>query len=228
MQENKTQALGPGEKLKNFWYYYKGHLLVGGVILFILLFALVSGLSRHDPDANLLYLGTKTLSDTQRQEIHQALQQVIGKDLNQDQSIHTDLVSLSLRIAGKNEWGEIVYDSSFYEAYQQELYGGDTVIFLVESEDLYEQMLVDGLLVPLANIFGETPEQAHDAFSFRLGDLPLGKQKAFQVFSPDAYLCVRHVRVVNGQSTQGDQKKQQTNQEAFRAMAEYRADSPEE
>lgn len=211
-----------GEKLQNFWYYYKLYVIVAAVLVFILLFTLITGLQRREPDANLLYVGGKTLTDSQVQHIYDTLKQnVIKEDLNGNGEVEPDLLSLRPKVAGKDEYGEIVYDASFYQDYEHELYSGDTVIFLVESKDLYERMLMDDLLVPLEDIFGKKPDNAFDAFSFRLGDLDLRKLDAFKVFSENAYLCVRHVRVVNGQVTEGSQKQQEYNLEAFRAMAEY-------
>ena len=222
MEQNQTSPAGFREKIAHLWYYYKWVILVVALAAAFLLFTLINGLQYRAPDANLLYLGGKTLNTSQIDHIYSVMKKnILKEDYNQNGSVDADLISLRPRAAGKDEYGDVVYDPDFFSEYEHELYSGDTVIFIVESKDLYERMLIDDLLVPLEDILGERPDNAHDAFSFRMGDLDLSKLDAFKVFSKDAYLCVRQARVVNGKVTQGALKAQEYNRKVFAEMVNY-------
>ncbi len=222
MDQNEKRTESFVSKLANFWEYNKWIVLVVALVIGFLLYTLIQGLQYRAPDANLLYLGGKSLTQSQTDHLYQTMRErILKEDYNQNGSIDVDLISLRPKAAGKDEWGDVVYDSDFFLEYEHELYSGDTVIFLVESKDLYERMLIDDLLVPLEDILGSCPENAHDAFSFRLGDLDLSKLDAFKVFSKEAYLCVRRPRVVNGTTTQGALKVQEHNQKVFAQMVGY-------
>lgn len=220
--ENQKNGAVWKSRLENLWYHSKWAILIGGFLAAFLLYTFFTGLGQARPDANLLYVGKTVLGVTQRQELTDLLcQQVIRLDANGNGAVEVDLIHLQPRLQGENELGEPVYQSQFYTDFQHELHTGDTSIFLIENLDIYEELLVDDLLVPLNQLFDQLPDAAADAFSLRLGDTSLYQLKAFRVLDPDTRLCLRQPRVVEGKTTQADREKHQSNRQVFCDMVAF-------
>lgn len=218
MNENRKPSGG----FANFWEYHKIPIIVAVIAAALLIFFLVRGSSNPAPDADLLYIGPKSFTVAQIDSVNAAMtEKIITADHNSDGKIVSDLMSLVTKIKGVDEDGETVFDPAFMEEFRLEMQSGDTVIFIVENEALYDSLMIDDLLMPLEEIFGETPENAADPFSFRFGDLDLCKLDALDCFSKNARLCVRYPRVVNGVASDQAKKLTEYNLKVFRDMIAY-------
>ncbi|MBQ9544916.1 MAG: hypothetical protein IJV00_07310, partial [Clostridia bacterium] len=187
------------------------------------LFLVLNTASRVEPDANILYLGPKTFNLTQIDEITSTLNsKILTSDHNGDGKIVSDIISLRPVVTGTDENGETVYETAFAEQFRLEINSGDTVIFIIESESIYDKLVEDDLLMPLVEIFGEVPANADDAYSFKFGDTDMSKLDYFDVFTKNARLCFRYPRVVNGVASEQAKELSELNKKAFKDMISYR------
>lgn len=83
------RELTPAEKRKNWWYYYKYHVLIGLVLTAIGINLICSyfGIGQTKPDYALAYVGDVSLSD-QAVEALQAAFAELGRDENGDGEIY--------------------------------------------------------------------------------------------------------------------------------------------
>lgn len=218
MEENKTFA----SKIKNFWDYHKLVVIVSAIIAVFAVFLILNSASRVEPDANILYVGQKNFNLTQLDEITSTFEKLIIKsDHNGDGKIASDVISLRPVVNGRDGEGQTVYDPSFMESFQLEITSGDTMIFIIESEDIYDLLVEDDVLMPLAEIFGEVPENADDAYSFRFGATDMSKLDYLDVFSNNARLCFRYPRVINGVTSEQSKELCDLNLKSFKDMIAY-------
>ena len=216
------EKTGFASKLKNFWDYHKILVIAVAVIAVFALFLILNTASRVDPDANILYIGPKNFNLTQLDEITSTFNtKIIKEDHNGDGKIVSDVVSLRPVVTGRDEEDQLVYEPSFMEQFQLEINSGDTVIFIIESDDLYDLLVGDDILMPLAEIFGEVPVNADDAYSFRFGDTDMSKLDYLDAFSKNAHLCFRYPRVVNGVTSEQAKAVTALNLDSFKDMIAY-------
>ena len=212
------------DTIAHIWYYYKIHIIVGIFIVAVLGFVIGSSLNFINPDANILYIGGKNFNVEDSEYILDTFEKrIIASDYNNNGKIEADMLLLHPLANGKDEYGDPNWDPDFYSKYEQEINTGDTVILIIENKAIYEKLMLEDLLVPLADILGETPQNANDPFSMRLGDLDMSKLDAFKLlFSKDALICVRQPRVVNGIVDDRAKKLQEINENIFKDMLGYK------
>lgn len=212
------------DKVVNIWYYYKIHLIVGLFIVVVLGFVIGTSINTYNPDANILYIGGKSFNVEDSEYIIDTIEQrLIGADYNKNGKIEADMLILNPIANGKDEYGDPNWDPDFYSKFEQEINTGDTVILIIENKAIYEMLMLEDLLVPLADILGETPANANDPFSMKLGDLDMSKLDGIKLFfSKEALVCVRQPRVVNGITDDRAKKLQEYNESIFKDMLGYR------
>ena len=72
------------KKIENFWYYYKGIIIVGGIFLAFFVISAVQFSSKLDSDATILYVGKNALSRAEFDSFSASASQLMKEDYNGD------------------------------------------------------------------------------------------------------------------------------------------------
>ena len=85
------RELTPAEKRKNWWYYYKWHVVIGAGLLAIFGSIVWNALHQIKPDYQIAYVGTNVLPDDTAAAV-EACFAALGEDLNGDGKVVIRLV----------------------------------------------------------------------------------------------------------------------------------------
>ncbi len=212
--EKITPAHEAGEgffkKLDNFWYHNKWKVIIIGFFTAVFLICTMQMCAREEQDIHIMYAGPRTLGQTYTRNVKDAFTEVVP-DRNGDGRSGVEIVELWVasdeQIAkGKAEVGAnavVNYEalSTNYEAFEQHMWTGDTVICLLDPA-LYSTVYVEGDngeiqsgFMKLSDVLGYTPENAYDDYSIRISDTPLGQYfSVLQDIDADdekVLLCIR-------------------------------------
>ena len=248
--EKITPKYEPGnnffKKLDNFWYHNKWTVIIVGffaVVLFICTFQMCS---REEQDIYIMYAGPQTLGQSYTRSVKDAFAEVVT-DRNGDGRRGVEIVELWVPsdeqiAAGKAEieagGGPAIVNyeayASNYEAFEQHMWTGDTVICLLDPV-LYSTVYVeddDGTaqsgFMKLEDVLGYTPANAYDEYSIRISDTPLGEYfTILQDIDTDDEKALLCIRKKSSLASIWNQKK--TNEyheyctEVFKAIFEFEA-----
>ncbi|MBQ8837275.1 MAG: hypothetical protein IJ002_07205 [Clostridia bacterium] len=216
-EEKITPKYEPGDnffkKFDNFWYHNKWKVIIIGFFVIVFIICAFQYCSREEQDIYIMYAGPKSLGQSYARSVKSALSEVVP-DRNGDGRGSAEIVELWVAsdeqiAAGKAELeedGEVAvvnYDalSSNYEAFEQHMWAGDTIICLLDPT-LYSTVYVEGDdgqmesgFMKLADVLGYTPEGAYDEYSIRIKDTPLGQYftilQDIDTDSEPVLLCIR-------------------------------------
>ena len=219
MQEEKlTPKYEPGDnffkKFDNFWYHNKWKVIIIGFFAAVFIICTFQMCSRQEQDMYVMYAGPRTLGRAYTSALKDAINEVVP-DRSGDGYGSAEIVELWVPsdeqiISGKAEIEEdggvavVNYEAlkSNYEAFEQHMWAGDTVICLLDPA-LYSTVYVEGDngemrsgFMKLSDVLGYTPDYAYDEYSVRLKDTPLAKEfKVLADIDTDdekVLLCIRH------------------------------------
>ncbi len=201
-----------GQWIANVWYYYKWFILLGVVVLTGVVVASVQFFSRVEPDASILYVGPRVVSERRCEEIAASAEALMKTDPNGDGKKKVDIstVALSTQYAsliGNELPGQTEYDA--YMDYRNEILAGDACVLLLDPL-FYGQLEKDGVLLPLSEALGEIPDGAQKC-GIALEDLALYRRDGFSALAPETILCFRYpsaYSVPDGEERAAIQKRQ--------------------
>ncbi len=221
------------QKFENFWYHNKFAVIVAGVFIVFLLVSLTQMIFKKSPDANLLYIGTASISFTSQDKLQESIATVMKEDYNEDGRRYVDYIELTVLDPEKaQDFENTSYtsheiDSVATERFVAELIAGDSMIYLAD-EKYYKTALEQDVLMPLREIVGTLPEKAHDEYSVYLRDLDIFYLPGFNKLPGDTLLFVRYP-VSLAESREHLEKREQCNLSVFRDMLDYvYPDKPED
>ena len=182
-----------GQWVANVWYYHKWMILFGAVVVFGIVIASAQFFSRVEPDASILYVGPRVISEQRCEEITGTTEALMQTDPNGDgkKKIEIRTVTLSTQYAsliGNERPGQTEYDA--YMDYQNEVLAGDACLLLLDPL-FYGQLEEDGALMPLSDAIGSVPEGAKKC-GIALEDLLLYRRDGFSALAPETLLCFRY------------------------------------
>ena len=231
LQEQQI-AVEKGKFLKwldNYWYHYKWPTIA--VAFFVVVFAVcfIQSVTNEKKDILITYAGSATLAGDDKLAVETVLTDALpegfgnnGKDGKAGFIPYLIYSKEQIKeIEERNSESEdpIYIDTVFianeYSALNSQYKTGNGSIYLLE-EWLYRELLKeDGTterLKPLAEVFGETPEGAIDAYAIRLGDTELYKNSpALHILPADTVVCL-HEKIFG-------QKNYEKEVDAFKLIA---------
>lgn len=216
--EKITPAYEPGtnffKKFDNFWYHNKWKVIIIGFFVIVFTVCTLQFCQKQEQDLYIMYAGPKTLGRAYTSALKTAINEVIpdrsGDGEGSFEIVELWVVSDEQIVSGKAEieadggLAVVNYEAlkTNYEAFEQHMWAGDTVICLLDPA-LYSTVYVEGDngemmsgFMKLEDVLGYTPEYAYDEYSVRLKDTPLAKD--FKVLcdidtdDEKVLLCIRH------------------------------------
>lgn len=219
--------------LDNYWYHYKWHTIIVGVVLIILVVCLWQTGSTKKHDTVIVYAGPMSLTTNETIQLQEALSGILlsDRDENGEKSAAMSMYHIysedQIRAveAQTDSTGKMLNpvnrtrNASQFEAYNTYCQTGQSPVCLIDPY-LYEQ-IPDEYVYPLSKIFGDDiPKGAIDGYGIRLGDTDLYRDFSIVRRLPaDTVICLRSP--LGGLGQKIDDEKYQYEMEVFKALVCY-------
>ncbi len=204
------------KKIENFWYYYKGIIIVGGIFLAFFVISAVQFSSKVDSDATFLYVGKNALSRSELDSFSASVSQLMKDDYNGDGEKKISYVEITVV---PDETNKTLHLESL-ERYRNEVFGGDGLIYLLDH-DYYYELLDQNLIVPLSEIFDTAHENAYDESAFLLSSLDAYNLPGFSSLPSDTFVCLRYPLTI-GIGAEESQDRFEIAKEIFKDIVLYK------
>ncbi len=221
------------QKLDNFWYHNKFAVIVVSVFAVFIIVSTTQMLFKKSPDANLLYIGTASISFTSQDKLQESIATVMKEDYNDDGRRYVDYIELTVLDPEKTQNFDSAnvtdrqIDSVAGERFTAELVAGDSMIYLA-NENYYSMALAQNVLMPLSEIVDTVPEKARDEYSIYLRDLDIFYLPGFNKLPGDTIVFMRYP-VSLADTKKELELRERCNLSVFRDMLEYtHPDKPED
>jgi len=222
--ENETPKAG--QKLANFWYYHKWHLLIALFVVAVIVVCSVQTCRHTGRDYILMYAGPKTLGTKTAGAISDKVAEIAASTEGESKTaeLHHYFISLGTSSGAGGVSGQNL------ENFDNEILTGQSVILLI-SPDLYRRVTEsNGGLLPLDEYVADNTDPAvwydDSHCAVKLSAIGLASVPGFSELPEDTLLCLRSAVSVTGLFRQDKaQKAHLAYERLFRAMVAYR---PEE
>ena len=210
-----------GNWFKNYWYYYKWPVIIGGAFLLIITICLVQCSSKEDYDVSIVYTGPHIFEVGEKTALSLAFAQLMDGDTNGDGKKVVDIIDLTAFTdeqineaigTDANEATLIKYASYTIDnvkgSFAQVASKGDVSVCLVD-EYWYNILYEAGHLVPLEEILGSRPDYLRDDHSVYLSELKIYSSfgDSFGKLPCDTILCFRKMSVTSAITGRGQAEK---------------------
>lgn len=153
------------DKLRNFWYYHKIHLLIALAVLLVAGYLSAQRLSAPDPDYHIGLVRTMPLPEEELEALNASFA-AAGEDLNGDGEVLVQIHTFYVDLADSSE-NAGVNNAQTVSALDADLIGGVSGIFLLENVDTF-RAITDDLLadteIPCADLTLTLRRDANDAY----------------------------------------------------------------
>lgn len=194
------------ERLDNFWYYHKWHVIAIAFIAFVLSVCIVQSCTREVHDVDVLYAGPYTYTASGREAATTELSRLASNGEGADKLVglitynvmsKEQIAELKARLeADKSAEKEgLILDTSYYtaehEQYSAAIMTGHYAVLLID-EWLYEKLAEDeGRLRRLSDVFVTVPDSAFSEYGIRFSETSLYKtSEHFGTLPETTVLCL--------------------------------------
>lgn len=216
------------EKLDNFWFYYKAHVLIIAFVTLVLSVCIVQSCSRESEDISVLYSGQAYFAPSAFELVKDELSAVVPADYDGDGVKRAGLVAYNVMseaqiLERESELGTTLnrsYYSEQYQIYSKYVTSGECAVFLLDAW-LYEALVAQevNILRPLSEVMASVPESAVGEYGIRFSETALYKNsECLSQLPEDTVLCLSRPMVMSNGS--GNAKKYSQMTAMFVAMAQ--------
>lgn len=238
--------------LEHTWWSHKWMIICIALVIFLVIFAVVSCSRQDEPDVNVLYVGPLKMSISVQDLLQDSLQDMFsdtngdGKKVLAVCSIAAEARYADYPILEEGDYvsdGEIItadpsrdveyskvlinadLDADTREQFNMEVTIGSSVIYLME-EYYYDLALAMNVIAPLDTVLDEEnmPENTRDEYSVYLKDLDISSLPGFDTMPDDIIVCMR--RFPNSEAGEllygRTEAEYQANVELFNEMFAYK------
>ena len=127
---------------KNFWFYYKWHLLIGAIVIVAITATAVDMANRVHPDIYILFSGDYTLTEEDTAILKERVEETIT-DVNGDGEIIANFIQIPLKLNSENVDETTAASTA---QMQHQFVTGDQHIYVLDRELFnlyYSQYLLD-------------------------------------------------------------------------------------
>ena len=226
------------ERMGDFWFYHKGKVIVGVILLLLLILTVTQIVGKRNNDVMIAYSGPAYLSGAEQEALQDLLSTVVGS-ATEDRSFLIGVTQYqvyskeqieSLRAEthedGEQNFINSEFNSENYENFYSYVMTGDTAILFLDPW-LYTELRKNDRLLSMTELFGSVPLYMEgEGFGIVLGDIPLYQESAaMQKLPANTVMCFLKPYVFGNTSKNA---KYETMKEVFRAIVtcEPEADLP--
>ncbi len=190
------------QKIDNFFYHYKWHVIAAAFILFVILWVSISMIGQQGEEAYIGYIGEYAYSHSEKEEISKKMSAALDVDFDGDgkctlefQTFHfysdTQLADLATKEYDPDEDMQFhpELNAKNYEHFITELESGNIAVWFV-SKEVYD-MMDKSVLMPIEDILGYVPERgAVDEYAYDCAYLPFSSSMTREL-TYSTYLVMR-------------------------------------
>lgn len=184
------------ENLEHFWDYHKWKVIIGAFLVVMLGIAFFQSATNAEPDANVMYIGTKMVTAVERDELDASARSFIT-DLDGDgkKTLRMKELVISAPELSVNDKQAVSYQYNYdvLQSFQAEITAGESVVYIVD-ESYYSKLkeLENDILAPLENVFGKPLENAfEDGYGIYIKYLDFAYLPGFDSLPRESILCIR-------------------------------------
>lgn len=217
------------QKLENFWYHNKIAVIVIGAFSIFIIIALVQLLTKKEPDANFLYMGPASVAFAGENHIQESISIVMKEDYNKDGQKYIDYIELTALDANESfddtdgdfstGYTSMQVNKTVGETFAAQMIAGDSMIYLLD-ERYFGIASETGVLMPLSEALGYTPDFALNEYAVYLKDLDIYYLPGFKLLPDTTLLCIRYPVTLTDGKTEVE-KREHCNLSVFRDMFSY-------
>lgn len=187
------------DKLKTFWFYYRWHILIGGVLLIIAAALITQCSTKEDKDFYVYYAGPSYFSPEMQDKMEQALAVAVPDELGKTVGFYYTRLGKIQNVEGQRpeeddgKYQEGTDHLAEYEAvkdFSSRMHQPATVICLLAPK-YYETAVEEGWLAPLSAVTKDLPAEADQkGYGIPVGTLSLyDSNSVFKNVPEDTMLC---------------------------------------
>lgn len=217
------------QKIENFWYHNKVATIVISLFAIFIIVATVQLFTKDSPDANFIYLGPAAVAFQGETQIQESIGIVMKEDYNKDGKKYIDYIELTA-LDPKDDFDDdsgdfatgytgIDVQRTVGETFAAQIIAGDSMIYLLDEK--YFNVAKDtGVLMPLSEALGYTPDFAVNEYAVYLNDLEVYYLPGFKLLPESTMICIRYpVTLTNGKKEV--EERERCNLSVFRDMFSY-------
>ena len=193
--------------LDNYWYHYKWPTIIIAFFVVVFSVCLIQSITNEEKDILITYAGPMSLAADDKVGIERVFNENLPEGFgNKGTEGKAGLISYIIyskqqisAMESEQVFVDTVFNSDQYSTLNSQYKTGNGSIYLLERW-LYDE-IVSGdsnveRLKPLAEVFGETPQGAIDAYGIRLGDTEIYKSSPeLRVLPADTVICL-HEQII--------------------------------
>lgn len=194
------------EKLENFWFYYKVHVIVILFVVLVLTVCIVQSCSREAEDVLVLYAGPATFTSEAFEKVKDEISTAVTADYDGDGNKRAGFVTYNVLSEEQIKELETTLNRSYYseqyQIYSQYITSGECAVFLLDQW-LYEALISQdvNILKPLSEVFAIVPDYAVGEYGIKLSETALYKNSEYLSQLPsDTVLCLSKPMVMSNGS----------------------------
>lgn len=162
VKPDEPVVLTKKQKVQNWWYYHKIHVLVGAIVIVAVALFLRDLTSRVEPDCQIAYVGQNPLTEEETAQIISAVEEITG-DLNGDGKVHVALSPFCIQPDNPMNYAENV-------RLVAELTGKLNQIFLLEDPVAFQEQY--GILMQKDGAAFTEGDRPTDCLYYAVKDCP--------------------------------------------------------
>ncbi len=203
---------------ENYWYHYKWPTIAAVFFILVFTVCIAQSCSKDPSDLTVTYVGRQSLTSAQKASIGTLINSNLESQSEKANKVNATFTSYY--VLSKEQIEELraetdeegkpknFVDSAFidneYDTFLSQLQGGGLSVLLLD-EWVYRGFFTDGQtenLLPLADVFGETPKGAIDVYAVRLGDTEIYKNNSeLRALPADTVVCLHRKLLGKSHST---------------------------
>ncbi|MBE6701310.1 MAG: hypothetical protein E7582_05415 [Ruminococcaceae bacterium] len=217
------------QKVENFWYHNKFTTIVVSVFAIFIIIATVQLFTKKEPDANFLYMGPGAVAFSGEALMQESIAEVMKEDYNKDGEKYVDYIELTALDTDKNfddtegdfatGYTSAQVQKTVGETFAAHIIAGDSMIYLID-DSFFNVAKETGVLMPLKEALGYTPDIAVNEYAVYLSDLDIYYMPGFNLFPESTMLCIRYpVTLTSGKAEV--ENRERCNISVFKDMLSY-------
>lgn len=227
-KEERKEPATLWDKLENFWYFYKWHTIIGGVVIIGIIISLFQLIGNQEPDAYMMFVGQNTLFAVEKEKVISVSKEYID-DVDGNGSKNLAFLEITVAVGDNIPQTAFQTNADAAKRFSTEVTAGKSVIYLLE-ESYYEKAKSLGILEELSNVIDpdDIPNNTYDKYGVRISELDFFKREGFASFPDDTILCIRQSPDDDAIAYGRSLEFWNSNRKLFAAMFDFRSQAEKE
>ncbi len=215
--------------LENFWYHNKFAVIVISAFAIFFIISFIQIFTRKTPDANFLYMGPAAIAFSGENLIQESMGEIMKEDYNNDGEKYIDYIELTALDADDKfndtegdfatGYTSMQVQKTVGESFAAQIIAGDSMIYLLDDK-YFNVAKNTGVLMPLSEALGYTPDFAVNEYAVYLCDLDVYYLPGLKLLPKSTLICIRYPVTLTSGKTKVEERER-CNLGVFRDMFSY-------